>query len=162
MLSRHDDGPHVVCSTISRFCRCRGIAVARDHFGEACSSVARATSSVLCGTKWNAILRSSAIIVGEMQAWQPRNGLLPARIEDRSRRALGEEVGRRGRNYFGRMTPQIVENFALVLHRSRLVAQHVSMHREMEAEAAVILRGISKTPSDVRHLLRQRCRLLQQ
>jgi hypothetical protein len=24
--------------------------------------------------------------------------------------ALGEEVGRRGRNYFGRMTPQIVEN----------------------------------------------------
>lgn len=33
MLSRHDDAPHVVCSTISRFCRCRGIAVARDHFG---------------------------------------------------------------------------------------------------------------------------------
>ena len=74
-----------------------------------CSSVARATSSVFCGTKWNAILRSSAIIVGEMQAWQPRNGLLPAN-QDRSRRALGEEVGRRGRNYFGRMTPQIVEN----------------------------------------------------
>jgi hypothetical protein len=36
-------------------------------------------------------------------------GLLPAN-QDRSRRALGEEVGRRGRNYFGRMTPQIVEN----------------------------------------------------
>ena len=84
--------------------RWRAITSARP-----CSSVARATSSVFCGTKWNAILRSSAIIVGEMQAWQPRNGLLPAN-QDRSRRALGEEVGRRGRNYFGRMTPQIVEN----------------------------------------------------
>ena len=60
MLSRHDDAPHVVCSTISRFCRCRGIAVARDHFGGGRLLISSA-SDQLC---LNAILRSSAIIVG--------------------------------------------------------------------------------------------------
>ena len=90
MLSRHDDGPHVVCSTISRFCRCRGMRWrAITSARAACSSVAQATSSVFCGTKWNAILRSSAIIVGEMQAWQPRNGLLPHSVS-----ASSQQCGR--------------------------------------------------------------------
>ena len=33
-FSRHDDGPHVVRSTMRRFADAGGIAVARDDFGE--------------------------------------------------------------------------------------------------------------------------------